>query len=306
MSSSLAVRRVRAHRPAGHGRRQKERALTAARTAFRRGRHQLSLVSGQRPDPLRSGHVPTGQAMARPAGAGLPAGTGGSGPAGHSRSEDGTRLDSRRRRVPARRGARGALPEPGTARQRRAVDDPAGCRRRYLRGAGLPLAVVAAALAARRCARLSLAGGVLNFRDRRGAPRADLSRRAPQPSARAARRCAVDPVRPGLRRLQSHDRPLSVVLVVIPLVLAATAWGMFVRARRQLLFTLRERALRAEAEQRLHADTARMAERTLIAREMHDVRARPPDLADGAARRVPWRSSPTCRPRSGRPLNCCA
>jgi signal transduction histidine kinase len=48
---------------------------------------------------------------------------------------------------------------------------------------------------------------------------------------------------------------------------------MFVRARRQLLFTLRERALRAEAEQRLHADTARMAERTLIAREMHDVLA---------------------------------
>jgi signal transduction histidine kinase len=66
---------------------------------------------------------------------------------------------------------------------------------------------------------------------------------------------------------------LSVVLVVIPLVLAATAWGMFVRARRQLLFTLRERALRAEAEQRLHADRARMAERTLIAREMHDVLA---------------------------------
>jgi signal transduction histidine kinase len=66
---------------------------------------------------------------------------------------------------------------------------------------------------------------------------------------------------------------VSVVLVVIPLVLAATAWGMFVRARRQLLFTLRERAQRAEAEQRLHADRARMAERTLIAREMHDVLA---------------------------------
>jgi signal transduction histidine kinase len=67
--------------------------------------------------------------------------------------------------------------------------------------------------------------------------------------------------------------PLSVVLVAIPLVLAATAWGMFVRARRQLLFTLRERALRAEAEQRLHADAARTAERTRIAREMHDVLA---------------------------------
>ena len=48
---------------------------------------------------------------------------------------------------------------------------------------------------------------------------------------------------------------------------------MFVRARRQLLLTLRERALRAEADQRLHADRARMAERTRIAREMHDVLA---------------------------------
>jgi signal transduction histidine kinase len=66
---------------------------------------------------------------------------------------------------------------------------------------------------------------------------------------------------------------LSVVLVVTPLSLAATAWGMFIRARRQLLLTLRERALRAEADQRLHEDRARMAERTRIAREMHDVLA---------------------------------
>jgi signal transduction histidine kinase len=64
-----------------------------------------------------------------------------------------------------------------------------------------------------------------------------------------------------------------VVLVVTPLALAATAWGMFIRARRQLLLTLSERALRAEADQRLHEDRARMAERTRIAREMHDVLA---------------------------------
>ena len=67
--------------------------------------------------------------------------------------------------------------------------------------------------------------------------------------------------------------PLSVLLVVTPLALAATAWGMFVRARRQLLLTLRERALRAEGDQRLYEDRARMAERTRIAREMHDVLA---------------------------------
>jgi signal transduction histidine kinase len=67
--------------------------------------------------------------------------------------------------------------------------------------------------------------------------------------------------------------PVSTTAVNMPLVLAATAWGMYVRARRQLLSTLRERAERAEADQRLHEDQARTAERTRIAREMHDVLA---------------------------------
>lgn len=65
----------------------------------------------------------------------------------------------------------------------------------------------------------------------------------------------------------------SVVGWTLLLVIAAVAWGMFVGARRQLLFTLRERAERAEADQLVHADGARMAERTRIAREMHDVLA---------------------------------
>ncbi|MFF5171503.1 sensor histidine kinase [Micromonospora sp. NPDC000089] len=51
------------------------------------------------------------------------------------------------------------------------------------------------------------------------------------------------------------------------------AWGMFVRARRQLVVSLRERADRAEAEQQLRVDRARQLERTRIAREMHDVLA---------------------------------
>jgi signal transduction histidine kinase len=67
--------------------------------------------------------------------------------------------------------------------------------------------------------------------------------------------------------------PVPVFLRVTPLALGVTAWGMFVRARRQLLLSLRERALRAEADQRLHEDQARLAERTRIAREMHDVLA---------------------------------
>jgi signal transduction histidine kinase len=66
---------------------------------------------------------------------------------------------------------------------------------------------------------------------------------------------------------------VSVLVRVVPLVLAVTAWGMFIRARRQLLLSLRERALLAESDQRLHEDRARMAERTRIAREMHDVLA---------------------------------
>jgi signal transduction histidine kinase len=67
--------------------------------------------------------------------------------------------------------------------------------------------------------------------------------------------------------------PLAVVLFVMPLALAATGWGMFIRARRQLLLSLRERALRAEADQELRQEQARVAERTRIAREMHDVLA---------------------------------
>ena len=57
------------------------------------------------------------------------------------------------------------------------------------------------------------------------------------------------------------------------LTAAVVAWGMFVRARRQLVVSLRDRASRAESEQRLRVDQARQLERTRIAREMHDVLA---------------------------------
>lgn len=65
----------------------------------------------------------------------------------------------------------------------------------------------------------------------------------------------------------------SVMVPTVALAAAAVAWGMYVRARRQLLSTLRDRAERAEADQLLHAERARLAERTRIAREMHDVLA---------------------------------
>ncbi|MQA35776.1 sensor histidine kinase [Modestobacter roseus] len=54
---------------------------------------------------------------------------------------------------------------------------------------------------------------------------------------------------------------------------AVVAWGMFVRARRQLVLSLHDRALRAEHEQQLRVEQARHTERTRIAREMHDVLA---------------------------------
>jgi signal transduction histidine kinase len=54
---------------------------------------------------------------------------------------------------------------------------------------------------------------------------------------------------------------------------AVLAWGMFVRARRQLALSLRDQARRVQAEQRLRVAQARQLERNRIAREMHDVLA---------------------------------
>ncbi|QIX26020.1 histidine kinase [Nocardioides sp. JQ2195] len=62
----------------------------------------------------------------------------------------------------------------------------------------------------------------------------------------------------------------AINLVVIS---ACMGWGMFIGSRRELLWTLRERAERAEAEQELRAGKARGDERSRIAREMHDLLA---------------------------------
>lgn len=59
---------------------------------------------------------------------------------------------------------------------------------------------------------------------------------------------------------------LAACLVVLPLV-----FGLWVRARRDTLAALRDRAERLEREQEARADRARAEERTRIAREMHDV-----------------------------------
>jgi signal transduction histidine kinase len=66
--------------------------------------------------------------------------------------------------------------------------------------------------------------------------------------------------------------PLTVVLGLL-ITVVVVAWGLFVRVRRELVFSLRDRAARVEAEERLRLEQAREAERRRIAREMHDVLA---------------------------------
>jgi signal transduction histidine kinase len=64
----------------------------------------------------------------------------------------------------------------------------------------------------------------------------------------------------------------SAVIIVLGTGLIV-GWGSLVRARRQVVMSLAERARRAEADQQLREEEARRAERTRIAREMHDVLA---------------------------------
>lgn len=64
----------------------------------------------------------------------------------------------------------------------------------------------------------------------------------------------------------------SIVLLMV-LMVAVVGWGMFVRSKRQLMLSLRDRARRAETEARLRAEQAQRLAREAIAREMHDVLA---------------------------------
>lgn len=61
---------------------------------------------------------------------------------------------------------------------------------------------------------------------------------------------------------------LSAALLSIP-----AAWGLVVKAREEVIDSLRERAERAESESNLRAETVRGLERERIAREMHDALA---------------------------------
>jgi signal transduction histidine kinase len=78
---------------------------------------------------------------------------------------------------------------------------------------------------------------------------------------------------PVYRIVQPDDTtlpPWAYYTLVALAMTAVVAWGMFVRGRRQ---SRRERVRHAGAEQELIVEQARYAERTRIAREMHDVLA---------------------------------
>ncbi|MFJ6694881.1 sensor histidine kinase [Streptomyces sp. NPDC091272] len=79
--------------------------------------------------------------------------------------------------------------------------------------------------------------------------------------------------------LQAWVRPdpstsfLAALVATVVITMLIVGWGMFVRARRQLVASLRERTVRAEAEAGLRAEQAQRLAREAIAREMHDVLA---------------------------------
>lgn len=62
-------------------------------------------------------------------------------------------------------------------------------------------------------------------------------------------------------------------LLIVVVTAALIGWGMYVRARRELVESLRERARAAESDRDTRLAQAREQERTRIAREMHDVLA---------------------------------
>ncbi|HWL45991.1 MAG TPA: histidine kinase [Ilumatobacter sp.] len=72
---------------------------------------------------------------------------------------------------------------------------------------------------------------------------------------------------------QSAEPTWITMLVGVAFILAAIGWGMYIGSRRELLWTLRHRAERAEAERDLRVGKAQSDERARIAREMHDVLA---------------------------------
>lgn len=71
----------------------------------------------------------------------------------------------------------------------------------------------------------------------------------------------------------SDEPPWLNFAFIVAMTVAMAAIGMYLGSRRELLWSLTERARQAEAQQALRVDQAKSAERERIAREMHDVLA---------------------------------
>jgi signal transduction histidine kinase len=100
-----------------------------------------------------------------------------------------------------------------------------------------------------------------------------VHRRAAVAIAIGALSFAITPIFLAVHPEDEEGLYLLNLIVAVLAIAGVIAWGMFVRARRQLVLSLRDRADRAEAEQQLRIEQARQQERAKIAREMHDVLA---------------------------------
>jgi signal transduction histidine kinase len=93
-------------------------------------------------------------------------------------------------------------------------------------------------------------------------------------SARAAVLLAVGSVLSHTVLQVLRPVPMSMWMFISWILLAHVAvvgWGLLLRSRRQLIASLRERAVAAEVEARLRTEHARHEAREALAREMHDV-----------------------------------
>ena len=69
------------------------------------------------------------------------------------------------------------------------------------------------------------------------------------------------------------NSPVITTLVILAVNIGMMGWGLYIGSRREIIWSLRTRAERAEREQELRVAQARSTERARIAREMHDVLA---------------------------------
>ncbi|TDD58753.1 sensor histidine kinase [Kribbella antibiotica] len=72
-------------------------------------------------------------------------------------------------------------------------------------------------------------------------------------------------------QVKQQEEPAALAIAAVSLYTAVAGWGLYIRSRRQLLQTLRDRADRAETVARLQAEQGQLRAREEIAREMHDV-----------------------------------